>query len=120
MSGDRASIFDEAADMDLSLFRPKSKTDAAAPPVEVVRAVSEAANFRSREAVPAQSPAPTGKRPARRFRTGRNVAFNAKVSQETFDAIYAVTDANTNNGWTLGVTLERAIAALQRELESET
>ncbi len=54
----------------------------------------------------------------RRFRTGRNVQFNAKASQETVDAIYGVTEAHP--GWVLGYTLERAIAALQRELESDT
>jgi hypothetical protein len=45
------------------------------------------------------------------------VQFNAKASQETIDAIYAVTEAQP--GWVLGYTLERAIAALKRELESE-
>ena len=118
MAGERASIFDEADDLDLSGFTPKAKKDAAAPPADVVRAVSETANFRSREvAAPAQTPPPAEKRLARRFRTGRNVQFNAKVSQETVDAIYAVTEARP--GWVLGYTIERAIAALQRELESE-
>lgn len=80
------------------------------------RIVKEAANFRSREASPA-TPKPPKKREARVYRTGRNVQLNIKVSQETIDAIYAITEAN--KGWVLGYTLERAIVALKRELEAE-
>ena len=43
--------------------------------------------------------------------------LNVKASQETIDAFYTVT--NANKGWVLGYTLERAIAALKRELETE-
>ena len=49
----------------------------------------------------------------RRHRTGRNVQFNVKASQETVDAFYAISDAK---GWVLGETLEHALAALKREL----
>jgi hypothetical protein len=117
MVSERASVFGDTAEMDLSAFAPKPKANTAAPAAEAVRAVSETANFRSREAAPTHIGASSTKRPVRRFRTGRNVQFNAKALQETVDAIYAVTDAQ---GWVLGYTLERAIAALQRELESTT
>ena len=43
--------------------------------------------------------------------------YTSKASQETVEAFYAVTEAHA--GWVLGYTLERAIAALKRELESE-
>jgi hypothetical protein len=118
MSKPRASIFEdgEVQELDIAAFAPKTSTDAKAPGAEQVRAVSQAAKFLSREpATP--KPEAKVKRAARRYRTGRNVQFNVKASQETVDAIYALTEAN--KGWVLGYTLERAIAALQRELEHE-
>ena len=78
--------------------------------------MSEAAKFPSRaparRAAPAPAP-PPAKRAPRLYRTGRNIQFNAKVSQETFDAIYAISD---RKGWVLGETLAKAMAALEREL----
>jgi hypothetical protein len=109
----RASIFEETGDIDISGFAPKSARDAEAPAAQAVRAVAEAANFRSREAPPL-TPAQAQKREPRRYRTGRNVQFNVKASQETVQAFYEVCD---QQGWVLGHTLERAIAALRRELE---
>ena len=76
-----------------------------------VKAVAEAARFRSRE--PAATPEPVAKRIPRRHRTGRNVQFNVKAAQETVDAFYAISD---QQNWVLGETLEHALAALQREL----
>ena len=110
MSNQRASIFD-ADDLDVSSFAPKRGPDTAAPAAEQVRAVAEAANFRSREAAPPPPP----KRVQRRHRTGRNVQFNVKASQETVDAFYAISDAK---GWVLGETMEHALAALKRELDA--
>lgn len=107
MSTPRASIFD-SDDLDVSGFAPRTGPDASAPLAEQVRAVAEAAQFRSRE-----QPAPAPKRVQRRHRTGRNVQFNVKASQETVDAFYAISDSK---GWVLGETLEHALAALKREL----
>lgn len=107
MSSTRASIFD-GDELDISGFAPRPGPDASAPPPEQVRAIAEAAHFRSRE-----QPAPPPKRVQRRHRTGRNVQFNVKASQETVDAFYAISDAK---GWVLGETLEHALAALKREL----
>ena len=118
MSKPRASIFEEGdvQELDVSAFAPKTSIDSKAPGAEQVRAVSQAAKFLSREpATP--KPEAKVKRAARRYRTGRNVQFNVKVSQETVDAIYAIIEAN--KGWVLGYTVERAIGALHRELERE-
>jgi hypothetical protein len=49
----------------------------------------------------------------RRRRTGRNLQLNVKVAAKTLESFYEITD---RQGWVLGETLERAIAALQREL----
>src|SRR4051794_30630337 len=109
---ERASIFEETGDLDVSGFEPKATPDAKAPAPEKVRAVAEAANFSSRESKPAKAIKP--KREPRRYRTGRNVQFNVKASQATVDAFYSVCE---RQGWVLGFTLEQAIAALQRELK---
>jgi hypothetical protein len=114
MSKSRASIFEEGEgqELDVGGFAPKTSVDAKAPGAEQVRAVSQAAKFLSREAT-APKPEAQAKRAARRYRTGRNVQFNVKALQETVDAFYAVTEAQ---GWVLGYTLQRAIDALQHEL----
>jgi hypothetical protein len=122
MSNPRASIFADD-DLDVSEFVPKAGPDKSAPMAEEVKAVAEAAHFRSREpALPPGAPlaapltAPLAKRVPRRYRTGRNVQFNVKASQDTVDAFYAISDAN---GWVLGETLEHALAALQRDLAGD-
>jgi hypothetical protein len=120
MSKSRASIFEQAEEvtkLDVGSFTPKKAADLNAPPAEKVREVSLAAQFRSRE--PGVTKSETkAKRAPRLHRTGRNVQFNVKVKQETVDAIYAITEAHP--GWVLGYTLERAIAALKRELETQS
>jgi hypothetical protein len=115
MSKPRASIFDTADDLDLGGFAPKSSVDTKGPPAEAVRAVAEAAQFRSREASPSKPPKPS-KRKARVYRTGRNVQFAVKATKEIVDTFYAITEAQN---WVMGETLERAIGALQRELSAK-
>ena len=39
--------------------------------------------------------------------------FNARATPETVEAFYAIAD---QQGWLVGETLERALAALQKEL----
>ncbi|MBZ5604540.1 MAG: stability/partitioning determinant [Acidobacteriia bacterium] len=120
MAKSRASIFGEVEQgpkLDIGAFAPKKTTDKTAPPAEQVREVSLAAQFRSREPQVTKSQQKPARAP-RIHRTGRNVQFNVKASQETVDAIYSITDAHP--GWVLGYTLERAVAALKRELESQT
>ena len=115
----RASIFAGDTDLDVSGFAPKTKTESSAPAAEQVRAVSQSANFKSREAQAPKTEASTKpevspKRAARRYRTGRNVQFNVKAQREIVDAVYAITE---DQGWVLGYTLQRAVEALQRELK---
>jgi hypothetical protein len=113
MPKERASIFD-TPDIDLGAFSPKTRAEPKAPAPEEVKAVAKAANFPSRESKPGVVKIPE-KRAPRIHRTGRNVQFNVKASQQTIDQIYAITEAH--EGWVLGYTLERAVAALKRELE---
>jgi len=114
----RVSIFsdEEVVELDIAGFAPKPAVDDRAPPAEKVRAVSQAANFKSREPVAAKAETPA-KRPIRRYRTGRNVQFNIKALQETVNAFYAITE---DQDWVLGYTLERAVEALKRELKLST
>lgn len=120
MNKTRSSVFDtEESDLDLSAFTPKAVPDTTAPPAEQVKAFAEAVNFPSREARPSktamieQTLTPHKRREPRRHRTGRNIQFNCKATQETIEAFYALAD---QNGWLVGETLERAVAALQREV----
>jgi hypothetical protein len=55
-------------------------------------------------------------REPRRHRTGRNVQFNVKAAQDTVDAFYEISD---RNGWVLGETLEKALAALHETLRRD-
>ena len=72
---------------------------------DLVRVVSEAAQFPSREAIP--------RRPPRIYRTGRTMQFNARATPETVEAFYAIAD---QQGWLVSEALEQALAALKREL----
>ena len=91
----RPDLFAEG-DLDISGFEPRPGPR---PPVEQVRAVTEAAGFRSRE--------------PRRYRTGRTAQFNVRTTPATVEAFYDIAD---RQGWKGGETLEKALAALQREL----
>jgi len=117
MMSERASIFESDTDFDVSGFTPKKEERKAEAPREVVRAVSEASKFPSREPVKAAAPpreaAASQKREPRRYRTGRNVQLNIKVRSETLDSFYALAD---RQGWVLGEALEKAVAALEKEL----
>lgn len=112
MRGKRASVFDDA-DLDVTGFSPKDASTPAVPP-EQVRAVSEALNFQSREPAREILPEPARREP-RRYRTGRNIQLNIKARADAIEAFYAIAD---REGWVLGETFERAVAALERELRS--
>lgn len=113
MAPERASAFEDEGDIDLSGFTPK--TGARGVPAERVKAVAQQAKFRERDVPPPATTLPAGEggRPPRRYRTGRNRQINIKASDTTIEALYAIADAQ---GWVLGETLERALAALEREL----
>lgn len=114
MTKSRASIFENVPDVDISDFAPKARVDKQAPTPAQVKAVAEAANFPSRQAAAPVSAKPSKKHPNRIYRTGRNVQFNVKASMETVNTFYSITE---REGWVLGETLERAVEALERELE---
>jgi len=121
MSQERASIFENEAvtDFDVSGFTPKKQeTKQKSIPASAVRAVSQAANFPSREAsIPIAKEQTTPIRETRRHRTGRNVQLNIKVKPETLDAFYKIADSQ---GWVLGETLEKAVEALNEKLSPDT
>src|SRR5689334_5004506 len=106
---ERAGLFEE--DLDLSQFTPQKPAKAEQPPPEAVRAVAEGAKFQSRE-----PNKPAKQRQQRRYRTGRNIQLNTKVTMSTRDGFYEISD---RYNWVLGETLERALQALRRELEKE-
>lgn len=123
---DRAKLFDD--DLDLSAFKPVEGPLPPGPDLEKVREVSEAAKFTSREPKaakpkPAARHEPVAKaepvaprREPRRHRTGRTQQFNCRTTRECADGMYAIAD---QQGWLVGETLERAYAALKRELEGQ-
>lgn len=108
---ERAGLFEDADDFDVSTFTPKKPSKQADPPSEAIRAVAEGAQFKSRE--PDSIPAKPARKPQRRRRTGRNLQLNVKVSASTLESFYEISD---RQGWVLGEALEQAIAALKREL----
>jgi hypothetical protein len=112
---ERVGLFEDAEDFDVSTFTPKKAVKTTEPPSEAIRAVSESVNFQSREPVQAAAPKVV-KQTQRRRRTGRNLQLNLKVGAKTLESFYEITD---RQGWVLGETLERAVAALQRELASQ-
>lgn len=108
MSSERAGVFDQGPDIDVSGFTPR-KTAKPAAETERIKTISETANFVSREpAVP--KPAPANREP-RRHRTGRNIQLNIKARADTVERFYAIAD---RYGWVLGEAFERAIGALER------
>jgi hypothetical protein len=109
MSNDRAPLFGQDTELDLSGFKPKAPARA-----EQVRGVAEQAGFRSREAAPAPVEDDVPRREPRRYRTGRNVQLNLKVRREAVDAFYRLAD---EQGWVLGEAFEMAVGALERELQ---
>ena len=107
----RASIFDDAAELDVAAFQPE-EAPAPEPDRENLKAISEASNFPSRQAKPLQASAPIRREP-RRHRTGRTAQFNDRTTPQTVDEFYRLAD---QKGWLVGETLEHALAALKREI----
>lgn len=114
MSAKRAGVFDSEDNLDVSGFAPKSVDSTAVRP-EQIRAVSESAQFQSREPQ-RHPPIDSTKREPRRHRTGRNMQLNIKARTEAINSFYAITD---QQGWVLGETFEHAIEALKRELAAK-
>lgn len=112
---ERVGLFDDEKDFDVAGFAPKRQTNIqSAPANEIIRAISEASDFRSREPAPVKADQTTvPRRKPRLHRTGRNLQFNVKLRSDTVDSFYEI--ANRQE-WTMGETVERALAALKREL----
>ena len=110
MGSGRADPFGD--DLDVSDFKPtpliKSKVSK-----EEIRQVSEQTGFPSRIA----SPASAEKRVQRRRRTGRNMQLNLKVTPETAARFTRIADTK---GWVQGELLEKALDALEREMEIDS
>jgi hypothetical protein len=113
MTADPNRVDPFAGDLDLSEFKPappkKPKVEAA-----VIREVSEANNFPSRAAA---KPAKAKAAAPRRRRTGRNVQFNIKATQETIARFTALAD---KNGWVFGEALDRALDALEKAMPEKS
>jgi len=105
----RPSLFDED-DLDLGRFTPKPVQAPVSP--DVVRNVAEQGGFPSRFAA------------ASRHKTGRTVLLGARVTQRAHDRFHAIVEAEREryergeigHRVTLGEVVERALAALDREM----
>lgn len=111
---DRINIFsqvDTDKPADLSRFAPKPRAAAGRPSLTDLQAQPDSSKFVSREPVMAPGrPAPY------RYRTGRNMQFNTRASQQTIERFEALRERlNISKA----EAMERAIAALERELEGE-
>ena len=121
MAGSRPSIFDN--DLDLSGFAPKTELEKPPAPPETVRKVSEEGGF------PSRSPGPRtmAQLPKRSVLTksGRTVLLNARITQRAHDRFHEIVEAEREryergeimHRATLGEIVERALAALEREIQ---
>jgi hypothetical protein len=111
MANERLSVFENTGDVDLSEFTPAADVKKPKPPMEKVKAVSEAARFPSREA-PAPVPEPLKRKP-RYHKTGRTASLSCRLMPAVVDKIYEIAD---RENWLVGQTIELGIEALEREL----
>ena len=122
MSGSRPSVFSE--DLDLSSFAPKKGEAKQLLPPETLEQVSEENGFKSREPKPPAPPRPQlPKRPIA-AKTGRTVLLNARLTQRAHDRYHEIVESERlryeagelTHRVTLGEVVERALAALEREI----
>jgi hypothetical protein len=107
MSG-RASIF-EKPKLDISGFTPRSD-DEPRPRPEQLDELTRGSKFQRREAAEVQQ---INRIQQRRRRTGRNVQFNIRATQQVVDEFKALSESQD---WPDGLTLENALRALKREI----
>jgi hypothetical protein len=111
---DRASIFEKPKTaIDLSGFAPRSDQETRPKP-EDLEQLTRGSKFRSREGVETE-PEPVRVQQRRR-RTGRNVQFNIRATQQVIDEYKAISE---EMDWPDGLTLEKALRALKRELAGQ-
>jgi hypothetical protein len=122
MSGSRPSIFGE--NIDLTGFTPKAGPEPGAVPPETSRRIAEEGGFPSRAPVlrpPAPAPQPSQRK------TGRTVLLNARITQRAHDRFHQIVEAERARYYageimhrpTLGEIVERALQALERDLEGQ-
>jgi hypothetical protein len=120
MASVRPSIFNDA--LDLSDFAPKAEPASPSVPPETVRKVSEEGGFPSRSPRP-HAPAQPPKRPGL-TKSGRTFLLNARITQRAHDRFHEIVEVERQryergeimHRATLGEIVERALAALEREM----
>jgi len=120
MPGQRPSVFDE--DLDLSKFTPKTELETPTVTPETVRRISEESGFPSRRPSQSEPVAPTKRSTSPK--TGRTVLLNARITQRAHDRFHEIIEAERlryeagemTHRVTLGEIVERALAALEREI----
>jgi hypothetical protein len=112
---DRASIFQKSA-LDIGSFGLRTGPDERPAP-EQLDELTRGSKFRSRETVdqPREIAEPHRVSEQRRRRTGRNVQFNIRATQAVINEFKSISE---RQDWPDGLTLERALEALKRELAS--
>jgi hypothetical protein len=108
---DRASIFQKLP-LDIGSFSPRTGSDERPAP-EQLDELTRGSRFRSREAADQPRGVAEPHREQRRRRTGRNVQFNIRATQVVIDEFKSISE---QQDWPDGLTLERALEALKREL----
>ena len=108
MSG-RASIFEKPKPkVDVSGFAPRAEAEARPRP-EDLEELTRGSKFRSREGTkPGTRPGPPTTPPNR-----PDVEFNIRATQQVIDEFKALSE---EMDWPDGLTLEKALAALKREM----
>jgi hypothetical protein len=127
MSGTRPSIFrsnNADSDIDLSGFAPKDGAEKPSISPETIHQVSDENGFYNRPPRP-RSPMqpPLTKRP-NVVKSGRTVLLNARITPRAHDRFHAIIEqerlryeaGELTHRVTLGEVVERALAALEREI----
>ena len=92
------------------IFEDEQQAPVQRPTPEEVRALAETADFHSRQ--------PVLHRPRRgRRRTGRTEQFACRITPAAAETIYRISE---QQDWTIGATVERAIAALEEKMRTRT
>lgn len=120
MSGSRPSI-PFGGDIDLTEFTPKTGPSPRSVAPETVRRIAHESGF------PSRAPAPTSAPVGRPAKTGRTVLLNARITQRAHDRFHLILEAEQARYYageimyrpTLGEIVERALQALERELEGQ-
>jgi hypothetical protein len=114
MAQEHRDIFAEDDTLNLDRFKPKPTGASDRPGPQDLREIAERTKFVSREAKETPPPrVPLLRRG--QHRTGRTATVTLKTTPECSNRFYALAEAQ---GWKIGETFERAIEALERDLET--